>query len=218
MLGYLAFSGSVLTRFCVCVCVCVRACVRACMRACVRACVHACVRACVCVNVCVCVCVCACVYIVHTYMFLVSIHTYAQDTLPVYSIQYRKCALCIHVQYNDNVVCGTQICCRIRAPISRMTVKEQQLEGELRYVTSRIITNSEEIAFYVGNKREKLTLKETFNRLVRLCVCQLHRYHTHMYCSFSLCVSVCIYVAQVDCTVVFTVFCSCILPWVYHSR
>jgi ATP-binding cassette subfamily D (ALD) protein 3 len=48
-----------------------------------------------------------------------------------------------------------------------MTVKEQELEGELRYVNSRIITNSEEIAFYVGNKREKLTLKETFNRLVR---------------------------------------------------
>jgi ATP-binding cassette subfamily D (ALD) protein 3 len=49
-----------------------------------------------------------------------------------------------------------------------MTVKEQELEGELRYVNSRIITNSEEIAFYVGNKREKLTLKETFNRLVSL--------------------------------------------------
>jgi ATP-binding cassette subfamily D (ALD) protein 3 len=56
---------------------------------------------------------------------------------------------------------------RLRAPIGRMTVKEQELEGELRYVNSRIITNSEEIAFYVGNKREKLTLKETFNRLVR---------------------------------------------------
>ena len=72
-------------------------------------------------------------------------------------------------------------------------MKEQQLEGELRYVTSRIITNSEEIAFYVGNKREKLTLKETFNRLVRLCVCvcQLHGYHTHVYCPFSLCASVC---------------------------
>ena len=47
-----------------------------------------------------------------------------------------------------------------------MTVKEQHLEGELRYVNSRIITNSEEIAFYEGTKREKLTLMDTFRRLV----------------------------------------------------
>ena len=47
-----------------------------------------------------------------------------------------------------------------------MTVKEQHLEGELRYVNSRIITNSEEIAFYEGSQREKLTLMDTFRRLV----------------------------------------------------
>ena len=47
-----------------------------------------------------------------------------------------------------------------------MTVKEQHLEGELRYVNSRIITNSEEIAFYMGNEKEKLTVKDTFDRLV----------------------------------------------------
>ena len=54
----------------------------------------------------------------------------------------------------------------LRAPVGQMTVKEQHLEGELRYVNSRIITNSEEIAFYEGSKREKLTLMDTFRRLV----------------------------------------------------
>jgi len=54
----------------------------------------------------------------------------------------------------------------LRAPVGQMTVKEQHLEGELRYVNSRIITNSEEIAFYEGTEREKLTLMDTFRRLV----------------------------------------------------
>lgn len=31
---------------------------------------------------------------------------------------------------------------------AKMTVQEQKLEGEFRYVNSRLITNSEEIAFY----------------------------------------------------------------------
>lgn len=30
---------------------------------------------------------------------------------------------------------------RLRAPVGRMTVIEQQLEGSLRYVHSRVITN-----------------------------------------------------------------------------
>lgn len=42
---------------------------------------------------------------------------------------------------------------------------EQKLEGEYRYVNSRLITNSEEIAFYQGNLREKLTLFSSFNKL-----------------------------------------------------
>ena len=47
-----------------------------------------------------------------------------------------------------------------------MTAKEQQLEGEFRYVNSRIITNSEEIAFYQGDSREKSTVYLYFNRLI----------------------------------------------------
>lgn len=55
----------------------------------------------------------------------------------------------------------------LRRPVSRMTVTEQQLEGEFRYVNSRLITNAEEVAFYRGNQREKQTMLTAFNRLVR---------------------------------------------------
>ncbi|EFX75398.1 hypothetical protein DAPPUDRAFT_347326 [Daphnia pulex] len=51
--------------------------------------------------------------------------------------------------------------------LSRMTVSEQQLEGEFRYVNSRLITNAEEVAFYRGNVREKHTMLTAFTRLVR---------------------------------------------------
>ncbi|XP_078074988.1 ATP-binding cassette sub-family D member 3a [Mustelus asterias] len=55
---------------------------------------------------------------------------------------------------------------RLRRPIGKMTVSEQRYEGEYRYVNSRLITNSEEIAFYHGNSREKQTIHTTFKRLV----------------------------------------------------
>ncbi|XP_061095727.1 ATP-binding cassette sub-family D member 3a isoform X2 [Conger conger] len=55
---------------------------------------------------------------------------------------------------------------RLRRPIGKMTVTEQRYEGEYRYVNSRLITNSEEIAFYNGNRREKLTIYHTFQKLV----------------------------------------------------
>nr|CAH0104015.1 unnamed protein product [Daphnia galeata] len=55
----------------------------------------------------------------------------------------------------------------LRRPVSRMTVSEQQLEGEFRYVNSRLITNAEEVAFYRGNVREKHTMLTAFTRLVR---------------------------------------------------
>lgn len=45
-----------------------------------------------------------------------------------------------------------------RRPLTRLTVQETQLEGQLRYVHSRLITNCEEIAFYQGNNREKSVL------------------------------------------------------------
>ncbi|XP_019121756.2 ATP-binding cassette sub-family D member 3a isoform X2 [Larimichthys crocea] len=55
---------------------------------------------------------------------------------------------------------------RLRRPIGKMTVTEQRYEGEYRYVNSRLITNSEEIAFYNGNMREKQTIYSTFKKLV----------------------------------------------------
>ncbi|XP_055784184.1 ATP-binding cassette sub-family D member 3-like [Salvelinus fontinalis] len=55
---------------------------------------------------------------------------------------------------------------RLRRPIGKMTVTEQRYEGEYRYVNSRLITNSEEIAFYNGNMREKQTIHATFKKLV----------------------------------------------------
>uniref|UniRef100_A0A8C6AEU0 ATP binding cassette subfamily D member 3 n=1 Tax=Marmota marmota marmota TaxID=9994 RepID=A0A8C6AEU0_MARMA len=55
---------------------------------------------------------------------------------------------------------------RLRRPIGKMTITEQKYEGEYRYVNSRLITNSEEIAFYNGNKREKQTIYSVFRKLV----------------------------------------------------
>jgi len=54
----------------------------------------------------------------------------------------------------------------LRRPTGRMTVTEQKLEGEFRYINSRLIMNSEEVAFYQGNQREKLTLLASFQKLV----------------------------------------------------
>ncbi|KAH7701626.1 CRE-PMP-2 protein, partial [Aphelenchoides avenae] len=54
----------------------------------------------------------------------------------------------------------------LRRPIGRLTVVEQQLEGEYRFVNSRIITNAEEIAFYKGNEREKTSVMNAFQRMV----------------------------------------------------
>lgn len=53
----------------------------------------------------------------------------------------------------------------LRRPTGALTVTEQKLEGEFRYVNSRLITNSEEVAFYQGNNREKLTLLASFSKL-----------------------------------------------------
>ncbi|KAK6013465.1 ABC transporter transmembrane region 2, partial [Ostertagia ostertagi] len=54
----------------------------------------------------------------------------------------------------------------LRRPIGRLTVQEQALEGEFRFVNSRLIMNSEEIAFYQGNDRERTTLLGSFANLV----------------------------------------------------
>ncbi|XP_069128323.1 ATP-binding cassette sub-family D member 3-like [Argopecten irradians] len=55
---------------------------------------------------------------------------------------------------------------RLRRPVGKLTVIEQRLEGEYRYVNSRLITNSEEVAFYQGNKREQYIILATFKKLV----------------------------------------------------
>jgi ATP-binding cassette subfamily D (ALD) protein 3 len=55
---------------------------------------------------------------------------------------------------------------KLRSPVGPMTAHEQHLEGQLRYVNSRIITNSEEISFYQGNIREKITIYSTFDQLI----------------------------------------------------
>eukprot|EP00026_Physarum_polycephalum_P004379 Phypoly_transcript_04397.p1 GENE.Phypoly_transcript_04397~~Phypoly_transcript_04397.p1 ORF type:complete len:659 (+),score=90.82 Phypoly_transcript_04397:98-2074(+) len=56
---------------------------------------------------------------------------------------------------------------RLRRPLARFTIEEQRLEGEFRNVNSRLITHSEEIAFYGGNQREQETMNSSFARLVR---------------------------------------------------
>jgi ATP-binding cassette, subfamily D (ALD), member 3 len=53
----------------------------------------------------------------------------------------------------------------LRKPTGNLTIQEQKLEGEYRYVNSRLITNSEEVAFYQGNVREKMTILSSFNKL-----------------------------------------------------
>lgn len=55
----------------------------------------------------------------------------------------------------------------LRRPVGRMTITEQKLEGEYRYINSRLIANSEEVAFYNGNHREKLIVLASFQKLVR---------------------------------------------------
>ncbi|CAD5213362.1 unnamed protein product [Bursaphelenchus xylophilus] len=55
----------------------------------------------------------------------------------------------------------------LRRPVGKLTVVEQQLEGEFRYVNSRLIMNSEEIAFYQGNEREKTSIMNAFQRMVQ---------------------------------------------------
>ncbi|XP_022907488.2 ATP-binding cassette sub-family D member 3 [Onthophagus taurus] len=54
----------------------------------------------------------------------------------------------------------------LRRPTGKMTATEQKLEGEYRHINARLITYSEEVAFYNGNDREKVTLMASFNKLL----------------------------------------------------
>ncbi|CAH0556076.1 unnamed protein product [Brassicogethes aeneus] len=55
----------------------------------------------------------------------------------------------------------------LRKPTARLTAGEQKLEGEFRHINSRLITHSEEVAFYNGNAREKATLLASYNKLYK---------------------------------------------------
>ncbi|VEN44281.1 unnamed protein product [Callosobruchus maculatus] len=55
----------------------------------------------------------------------------------------------------------------LRKPTARLTAEEQKLEGEFRHINSRLITHSEEVAFYNGNTREKATLLASYNKLLK---------------------------------------------------
>ncbi|KAI9476414.1 MAG: ABC transporter transmembrane region 2-domain-containing protein [Benjaminiella poitrasii] len=50
-------------------------------------------------------------------------------------------------------------------PFGRYTAIEQKLEGDFRFTHSRIITHSEEIAFYRGGDREKEVVNNTFQKI-----------------------------------------------------
>jgi ATP-binding cassette subfamily D (ALD) protein 3 len=54
-----------------------------------------------------------------------------------------------------------------RRPTARLIVKQQQLEGEFRFLNSRLITHSEEIAFYGGSQREDGISDNSLTQLVR---------------------------------------------------
>ncbi|GLV44493.1 ATP binding cassette subfamily D member 3 [Carabus blaptoides fortunei] len=54
----------------------------------------------------------------------------------------------------------------LRRPTGRMTIVEQKLEGEYRHINARLITHAEEIAFYKGNARERITLLASFQKLI----------------------------------------------------
>lgn len=53
----------------------------------------------------------------------------------------------------------------IMPPFAKMTAKQQELEGDFRYVHSRLINYAEEVALLSGNKREKNFMNRVFDRL-----------------------------------------------------
>lgn len=55
---------------------------------------------------------------------------------------------------------------RLRRPLGRFTVVEQRMEGEFRHLNNRLVTHSEEVAFYRGNATERGVLLRSFGRLI----------------------------------------------------
>eukprot|EP00127_Corallochytrium_limacisporum_P006818 Clim_evm33s236 gene=Clim_evmTU33s236 len=54
---------------------------------------------------------------------------------------------------------------QMRKPVGKYTVSEQRLEGEYRFINARLITHGEEVAFYNGGDRERITVNASFQRL-----------------------------------------------------
>ncbi|CAG8529904.1 9417_t:CDS:10 [Dentiscutata erythropus] len=52
-------------------------------------------------------------------------------------------------------------------PFGKYTAIEQKLEGDFRFTQSRIITHSEEIAFYGGGEREQIVVNTSFDKIVK---------------------------------------------------
>jgi ATP-binding cassette subfamily D (ALD) protein 3 len=52
-------------------------------------------------------------------------------------------------------------------PFGKYTAAEQKLEGDFRFTHSRVITHSEEIAFYGGGDKEKSLVNAAFDKIVK---------------------------------------------------
>eukprot|EP01130_Rhizamoeba_saxonica_P018228 TRINITY_DN9054_c0_g1_i1.p1 TRINITY_DN9054_c0_g1~~TRINITY_DN9054_c0_g1_i1.p1 ORF type:complete len:655 (-),score=132.24 TRINITY_DN9054_c0_g1_i1:20-1984(-) len=71
---------------------------------------------------------------------------------------------------------------RLRRPTAWYTVGQQHLEGEYRYMNSRLINSSEEIAFYRGNDKEREIVDDAFENLVE---------HTRKTYQFQFLIGIC---------------------------
>jgi ATP-binding cassette subfamily D (ALD) protein 3 len=54
----------------------------------------------------------------------------------------------------------------LRRPTTRFTSVEQSMEGEYRFVHSRLLAHAEEVAFYGGGTIERNTMQNTFDALI----------------------------------------------------
>mmetsp|Transcript_16327 Transcript_16327/g.25748 ORF Transcript_16327/g.25748 Transcript_16327/m.25748 type:complete len:695 (+) Transcript_16327:94-2178(+) len=55
---------------------------------------------------------------------------------------------------------------RLRRPTAAYTAAIQHLEGRYRHVHARLQTHAEEVAFYGGSAKEKITIEKTFDKLI----------------------------------------------------
>lgn len=100
------------------------------------------------------------------------VHLYSNVSKPILDIVLYVYTLTMSIGFQGPAVMLSYlvfsgfILTKLRQPMVKMTVAEQELEGEFRFINSRVIVNSEEIAFYQGHNREKTTLLKAFHRLI----------------------------------------------------